>query len=407
MKERRSSATRLDEFLEHLAEDALHLTDEELRAELDEDGRSLDGLSKGFGFALVVAEARPPFAHARFDEIAISSLPIGPSESEAAGGIASGLDPYGESKWGGRGVGRFTGKVGALLEVLPEFEIVPFRVHGGMAAHPDLWCVARKPQNGMSSVAVGTVSASYSLVQHREAVEMCLRGLTRCGLRADELDGELSISALGEWMDFSFVLPAEHSFEDTYRYEVEFRCGVSNSVDGSTRLDVRFDWFRQVCSNGLVMAEHRRESRLHRSGLRLDAIAERVFDEFKRAGATRDTFEMWQNTPAGGWALEVWADRVLEQTWKTHSAARVLHICLTGHDPRFRPGAGGSPSSLAKYGEGIVRRVEVPGSPRRARTFYDVAQAMSWVASRRTNIVERVRWQAQIPELLDQLTPAA
>ena len=404
MKERRSSATRLDELLEDLAEDALHLTDEELRAELDEDGTSLDAISARFRSAKAVAEARPRFAHAAMDAIPIASEPVEGSGPAPLAGVEGTESPYGEAKWRGRRVSRLKGKVGALLEMLPEFETVPFRVHAGMAAHPDLWCVARKPRNGMSGVAVGTVSKKYSLVQHREAVETCLRGLTRCGLRPDELDGEFTLSALGEWMDFSFVLPDQYSFEDTYGQKVEFRCGVSNSVDGSTRLNVRFSWFRQVCENGMVFAEHRRESRLHRSGLRLDTIEKHVFEEFQRARATRRTFSRWQRARPQEGELLRWADGALRRAWKGLAAARVLRICLDGHDVGYGSFGAGPPSQRAKRWEGdVTRRVPVPGSPARAETLYDVAQAMSWVASRRPNIVERVRWQSQIPELLDQL----
>ncbi len=407
MKQRRWRGDALDDLLAELGEDALDLTDEELRDELAEDGTPLDELSAGFGGTLAMAQNLPGLFPRATDAIAISSQPIEPADAHGAGGVAEPSSPYGETKWRGRSVRRLTGQVGALLELLPEFEMTPFRTRPGMAAHPELWCVVRRPGNGVSAMAVGTVSRSYALVQHREAVEMCLNGLARCGLPPEELHAELSLSALGEWMHFSFVLPAEYSFEDTYGNRIEFRCGVSNSVDGSTRLSVRFDWFRQICWNGMVIAEQRRESRLHRRGLRLDAIGELVFEEFERANRTQKNFTQWQNTPANVWTLMDWTDGPLRKAWNTHAAARVLRICATGQDTRFRIGSSGSPSHLATHGKEVENvRHAVPGSPHRAETLYDIAQAMSWVASRRTNIVERVRWQTQIPELLHQISGA-
>ena len=116
-------------------------------------------------------------------------------------------------------------------------------------------------------------------MQHREAVQVCLRGLERQNFRRDELRGELTSSAFGEWMNFTFVLPEEYGFVDNYGHRLDFRCEVVNSVDGSSPLQFWFDWFRQVCSNGFVVRESRNRSqrRLHRSGLTLNEVEQRVF----------------------------------------------------------------------------------------------------------------------------------
>ena len=103
-----------------------------------------------------------------------------------------------------------------------------------------------------------------------------------------------------------------------------------------------------------------------------------------------------------------WADGELMKRWKLHAAARVFSICATGHDTGFRPGVRGRPSTLLNQleGTGIDARRRVPGSPQRAATKYDVAQALSWVASQKTDFIQRSRHQARIPELLDLLQAA-
>lgn len=414
MTDRRPPVDALSDFLDDLAEDLFSLSDEELRAELLEDSESLDNYSARFQAAFRAADSRLRAQQSRRDEDRIAARlaaePI--AVAETASGINEIHDPYGGAKWGPRPVRHYAGPIEALLDRLPTFELAPFRASPAMEEHPDLMLVVRKPTPKMPEIAVGAVSRKYALVQHGDAVRMCLRGLKRAlasaELEPSDLRGELTLSEFGEWMDFTFVLPDEYSFEDTYGHKAQFRCDVSNSVDGSSRLDVRFDWFREVCSNGMIVPEQMRESRMHRSGLQLYDVERRVFKGFAVAERDRETLEVWQRTPTSWQALKDWVDSDLRQAWHDHAAARVCHICLCGEDTnRFRRVSGG-PSARA------IRQLQtfddesrpVPGSPHQATTKYDVAQAMSWVASRRTNVVERVRWQRQIPALLDRLQAA-
>ena len=102
-------------------------------------------------------------------------------------------------------------------------------------------------------------------------------------------------------------------------------------------------------------------------------------------------------------AVAAWVDEPLQKEWGPHAAARVYNICYSGHDTGFEVGASGRPTLLTFAAAPGAR---VPGSPVVARTAYDVAQAMSWVASRNQNTDERARRQAQIPGLLDRLQAA-
>lgn len=408
MNDSRSPTEILDDFLNDLAENVRVLSDKELRAELREDGESLDEYSARFQTALRAAESRLQPRPSRAADLPISSELIADGVRIRSDGIEEIADFHGKTKWGPHVVHRYAGRVNALMDLLPEFETAPFRAHAEMEEHPDLRLVVRKESGDRPEMAVGAVSRQYSLVQHRDAVEMCLRGLRAAALDPGELRGELALSHLGEWMGFTFVLPGDYTFQDTYGHQLDFRCDVSNSVDGSSRLSVWFDWFRQVCSNGLVVREERHESSMHRRGLQLNALETRVFEGFRTAVNDRETLKEWQDTATSWWCLKAWVDDDLRKVWRDHAAARVCHICLVGEDTRFAQGANGRPSVLAEAQvENPAPKTErVPGSPHRATTKYDVAQAMSWVASRKTNIVERVRWQAQIPELLDRLQAA-
>ena len=94
-----------------------------------------------------------------------------------------------------------------------------------------------------------------------------------------------------------------------------------------------------------------------------------------------------------------WADTVLAESWGKKAACRMFHVCNSGFDVEYAdPFVGDRPSKKK------VRRVRrVRGAPFAAKNFYDVSQALVWVASTRTNADERVKWQSRIPELVNAL----
>ena len=62
------------------------------------------------------------------------------------------------------------------------------------------------------------------------------------------------------------------------------------------------------------------------------------------------------------------------------------------------PFKSGKPSEKAIASVGVVPGARIP-----AKNLYDVSQALSWVATHRTNADDRLDWQVKIPALLDSL----
>ena len=277
MNDRRSPEDLLDGFLSDLADDALRLSDGELREELREHGESPEDYSAQFQHALRAAEARLRLRQSAPGLVPIEAVPFSPQTLRAFPAIERVPDLFGDDGTGSKRIVRYRGDLDELLAVLPEFEEADFTLGPTMPRNPNLRSIVRKPDGRWTPMAVGTVSNTYALVQHRETVQMCLRGLERRGLRRDELRGELALSALGEWMNFTFVLPREYLFRDTYGHDLDFRCHVCNSVNGSSPLEVWFDWFREVCSNGLAVRERKTTSERHGEGLDLRKVEERIF----------------------------------------------------------------------------------------------------------------------------------
>lgn len=81
------------------------------------------------------------------------------------------------------------------------------------------------------------------------------------------------------------------------------------------------------------------------------------------------------------------------------AACRAFHICTTGYDVEVLPCF----EKLSPVDLPFKRTMQVPGSPARAATVYDVCQALSWIATRRSDAEQRVEWQGEIGALVRPL----
>lgn len=95
----------------------------------------------------------------------------------------------------------------------------------------------------------------------------------------------------------------------------------------------------------------------------------------------------------------------MKKLWGVKAAARVYHIALYGCDVTLT-----DPFERAKPSQKSVQlRAVVPGSgiPRGGfLTAFGVSQALSWVAGRRTDILEQMNWKDEIPGLMRRLLTA-
>ena len=244
---------------------------------------------------------------------------------------------------------------------------------------------------------VGIVSRTYSLVQHRHIANLCRQGVIDVlGTDPDELKYELGLSKLGEWMNLRIYLPRRDPFVDGRR-ELTLRLECFNSVDGSSRLVIFFGWFRLVCSNGMVIGETRiRIQERHGKNLdpKLGLIRSRLARAFESVESDLERMRTWQRTRVRLDDVGLWCHQTLAPTWGPKASARVHHICKQGRDVTI----------VSPYTEPKKILDRVPGSPERAETVYDVSQALSFVATVRRDAEQRVKWQEDIPRLLDRLS---
>jgi hypothetical protein len=132
-------------------------------------------------------------------------------------------------------------------------------------------------------------------------------------------------------------------------------------------------------------------------------MPERIFDplveQITACQAERITLEKWQKQPIDLHAVRAWIDGRLSTAWGKLAAARLWSICTTGHDAAFIPPFEALPASYRH----VKPSQSVPGAPAESRTLYDVAQAASWIASRRSDFEQGQTMQQEIHDLLTPL----
>lgn len=305
------------------------------------------------------------------------------------------------SRWKGRNVISRTGHWSELRQGVPSFEMWPYSVDGGATENPYLRSVVRLPlTRSEQPIPVGIVSPSYALVQHRALGDFCVQTLRRLDLFYDRLRCDVELTELGEWMALRFYLGDDFSLTPPDGHPLDLRVEVFNSVDGSSRLLLALSWFRLVCSNGLTVRDTLTEiADIHDRTLDLSRLDRAIVTGIERANTDREKLLHWFGSRVREESLAGWVDGPIARTWGKKAAARCLHICRTGSDGEFvNPFGGGKPSERK-----LRTTCKVPGAAKPATSLYDVSQALSWIATQRPNVEERLAWQTDIPKLISEL----
>jgi hypothetical protein len=186
------------------------------------------------------------------------------------------------SRWFGEPVCVAEGPPQTLMKLIPRFDRRPFAMNSvgsrslGNAPTPsaigenDFYdLIVRSPLNQQESeIPVGIASKHYTLVQHLEVVERAAKAIDSAGVKLDQISAELTFSASGSKMAFTFTLPEKFDFDPGDKLILKLRFHCVNSVDGQCRLKIMLGWYRFVCGNGLVVGTSRLDQRfVHNSCL--------------------------------------------------------------------------------------------------------------------------------------------
>lgn len=292
----------------------------------------------------------------------------------------------------------FTDTTARVIQKIPLFEkLAPELLNLGANGHSDV--VVARMGDGRPPVPVGLVSKTYNLVQHGELIERALKWIKSVPGATVPDQIELSATANFERILAKFDLGKGLSISPDGK-PVNLQLVCRNSVDGSTAIGARLGWFRLVCSNGMIVGVTLGRTRLtHKPEADLNDAFTPLSEEMTLVAKDREMIQKWASTSVALDRVRAWVDGPLAKAWNPLAACRVWSISSTGRDARFVP-----PFEKAPPSQRIVELLSpVPGSPGRVRTIYDVVQAMSWVASRRTDVDEVEQRQRQIGELAESL----
>ena len=313
--------------------------------------------------------------------------------------IAEAMEETG--RWRARDVHYWRGSVERMTALMPTFALEDFLAGNGSAPNPYTKSVVRQPMTNIErSMPVGVVSNSYSLVQHQEVARRCLEGVMQAGVEAADLRCELGLTEHGEWMNLRLYFPKNFDHVPKDGHPLKLRLECFNSVDGSYRLVILLGWLRFVCSNGMVIGETKADFReLHNERLDLDPIPFMIGEAMKKIAQERERLQQWDKKEVAPDTLASWVDGPVTKEWGKKAACRVFHICNTGFDvQQLNPFEGGAATKKS-----VKWLTPVPGAVSPARTCYDVGQALTFVATGRTDAEQRLEWQSAVSSLLARL----
>lgn len=293
------------------------------------------------------------------------------------------------------------GKVDEVLGQLPSFELRPFKLPDSGLVNSSMKVVARKADdNGSEAIPVGLVSNSYSLAQHSEVFELCLRGMKSVGVKSEELDVECGLTEYGEWMNLRMYFPERFNHVPSDKNSLRLRLECFNSVDGSAKLKVFLGWYRFICSNGMIVGETLADFRdTHDSRLELSGIPKVIRSGLTKVKKDKAKLSKLEKTKLIHTVLVSWVDSILAPKWGKKAASRVYSICEKGRDSRWLdPFVKGEASQRAVKLLGTI-----PGSPERAANCYDVLQALTWVSTRVENVATREKMNEEAALLVGKL----
>ncbi len=307
-----------------------------------------------------------------------------------------------EAVWNSQPVYQYDGTLADLPPALPTFRRTRFSYEGALNEYLDL--ILREPhRDDDRHVPLATVSRRYALVQHRDVVDWVSTAFESRQWDPSAIEARAWLSEYGERMALRISLP-ETRVEVRPGDSITAEILIWNSVDRSRALEVAIGWLRLVCSNGFAIWQDDRLRKIHHVDWMSRAspvkfLRERLPQSRERVKRLGD----WLAAPLAEADLIEWVNGPLTKAWGKGRAARVLHICRTGHDCSVgRFAADKNASELV-----VHTRTAVPGAPDRTGNVYDLYQTLLWLAGQERALEERESKTEEALELVRPLLPPA
>ena len=306
--------------------------------------------------------------------------------------------------WTGRPVNENSGYFGKIRGLIPTFRREGFKVNSQENKHLDM--IVKMPRNPTDTIIpVATVSKTYSLIQHHDVLDAIETALKTMGYPIENFETGLQLTIYGERMWLKITFQEEHSFDPGDGYPLTLQLHVLNSVDGSTPLTYEICWFRLICENGLMRSNSTSARIRHTASLDKTKFVEILDSSINEMRTEADTYITWYEkliNPSTQ-ILEDWIDSTVKNKWGFRLAARSYQIITTGMDGRVDKVEAMSPEKRkAPHTISVSSEQSVPGT-KPVENVYDVANALSWIASHHNILQNRYKYMKEVPELLEDL----
>src|SRR4051812_827145 len=182
--------------------------------------------------------------------------------------------------------------IDTTLDIAPSLTPVFRRVPFGANRYHDL--IVRPARDAAEPLPIGTVSKSYVLVQHADAIQAVTAELQNAGIDPASVRVRLLVSEYGTRMALRATLPKEYAFTPADGHAMALTYECFNSVDRTVPLFAAVGWFRFVCSNGLLVGMTSASVRhRHRPPLAIEQMAGVLSDGMASALTDREVFDAW------------------------------------------------------------------------------------------------------------------
>ena len=324
--------------------------------------------------------------------------------------------------WHGSKVKTYMGPISEIRQQIPRFRIALFAIEGG-GVNKNLNLVVREPlkqnqgyllpSDNQVEIPIATVSGQYELVQHHdvlEALETALKQIHNLdpdrNCDPEHLDAELTLTEYGERMQVSWTLP-NYDFDPGDHHPIVLKVNAFNSVDKTTALSINLSWYRLVCSNGMMFGTaDARLRRIHLQSRKSEDIKKFLQKQLRRAPKAQSLYKQWYEKTVFHEAkpsqvqIEHWIDETVAKRWGVHAAAKAYHIAKTGYDGEL---VNPFEQDVKPHEREVQCKDKVPGSFAPVRNAYDISQVLSWLASQRGAIQDRLDRTMDIPYLMRAL----
>ena len=146
-------------------------------------------------------------------------------------------------------------------------------------------------------------------------------------------------------------------------------------------------WLRVACMNGLMIKEKAILRKIHdKVWMKREDTGQFIRERLESSDAYFEIVRESMKRRTDLARIAFWVDTVVAEHWTMEAAARVFHICSTGFDGAVAPAKAGTPP----HEHAVSSDKVVPGACAPVQTVYHAAQALSWVASRRSAVEDQI-----------------